>query len=66
MPQYHVGHLWRVSEMEQALKEYAGLHLIGNGYRGIGIPDCVREAELAAERIAQDTVPVGTFQAAPV
>lgn len=62
MPQYHVGHLWHVSEMERALREYSGLYLIGNGYRGVGIPDCVREAELAAERIVQDVVTVGTLQ----
>ena len=28
-----------------------GLALAGNGYRGIGIPDCIHSGELAAEKI---------------
>jgi protoporphyrinogen/coproporphyrinogen III oxidase len=28
------------------------VHLIGNAYRGIGIPDCVRSGREAAERVS--------------
>ena len=28
-----------------------GLHLAGNAYEGIGIPDCIRMGRRAAERI---------------
>src|SRR5829696_910124 len=49
MPQYEVGHLDRVKEIENALTELPGLTLAGNAYRGAGIPDCVRSGELAAE-----------------
>jgi oxygen-dependent protoporphyrinogen oxidase len=28
-----------------------GLHLAGNAYTGIGIPDCIRMGKRAAERI---------------
>jgi len=48
MPQYAVGHLLRVAEME-ARATALGLHLAGNGYRGVGIPDSVRSGEAAAE-----------------
>jgi oxygen-dependent protoporphyrinogen oxidase len=29
----------------------AGLHLAGNTYQGIGIPDCIRMGRAAAEKI---------------
>jgi oxygen-dependent protoporphyrinogen oxidase len=51
MPQYEVGHLARIAAIEQAVARHPGLHMIGNAYRGIGIPDCVREAKQTAERI---------------
>ena len=50
MPQYEVGHLERVKEIESLLNP--GLTLAGNAYGGAGIPDCVRSGEKAAERIA--------------
>jgi oxygen-dependent protoporphyrinogen oxidase len=49
MPQYAVGHLDRVAGIEQAAREIPGLFLAGAAYRGVGIPDCVRSAEAAAE-----------------
>jgi len=49
MPQYEVGHLDRVSEIEKLVSELPGLSLAGNAYRGAGIPDCVRSGEAAAE-----------------
>jgi oxygen-dependent protoporphyrinogen oxidase len=49
MPQYEVGHLDRVSEIEKLVSGLPGLSLAGNAYRGAGIPDCVRSGEAAAE-----------------
>jgi len=49
MPQYEVGHLDRVSEIERLAGELPGLALAGNAYHGAGIPDCVRSGEKAAE-----------------
>jgi oxygen-dependent protoporphyrinogen oxidase len=49
MPQYEVGHLERVSEIERMAGELPGLALAGNAYRGAGIPDCIRSGEAAAE-----------------
>ncbi|MFZ1754265.1 MAG: protoporphyrinogen oxidase [Caldilineaceae bacterium] len=48
-PQYDVGHRERVAAMEAALP--AGLHLTGSPYRGIGIPDCIHQAQQTAEKI---------------
>jgi oxygen-dependent protoporphyrinogen oxidase len=50
-PIYEVGHEARVAEIEAELARLPGLHLVGAGYRGVGIPDCVRDAGRAAERI---------------
>jgi oxygen-dependent protoporphyrinogen oxidase len=51
MPQYEVGHLEKVSAIDQLAGAIPKLHLIGNAYRGIGIPDCVREGKQAATKI---------------
>jgi oxygen-dependent protoporphyrinogen oxidase len=51
MPQYAVGHTARVAEIEARAAAIPDLSLIGNAFHGIGIPDCVRSAKSAAERI---------------
>jgi oxygen-dependent protoporphyrinogen oxidase len=51
MPQYHVGHLDRVSAIESSLSGLANLELAGNAYHGVGIPACIHAGESAAERI---------------
>jgi protoporphyrinogen/coproporphyrinogen III oxidase len=51
MPQYEVGHLERVGEIEALVNQIPGLALAGNAYRGAGIPDCVRSGEAAAESL---------------
>ena len=51
MAQYTVGHQQRVERIEEIRKTIPGLHLAGNGYRGIGIPDCVKMGKDAAARI---------------
>ncbi len=52
MAQYTVGHGQRIAELESRLAALTGLHLAGNAYYGIGVPDCVRMGKQAAERIA--------------
>jgi protoporphyrinogen/coproporphyrinogen III oxidase len=42
MAQYTVGHQDRIAAIESRLRENRGLHLVGNAYYGIGIPDCIR------------------------
>ncbi|HKO31538.1 MAG TPA: protoporphyrinogen oxidase, partial [Nitrospiraceae bacterium] len=46
MPQYTLGHLDRLSQIEASLSRYGGLILTGAGYRGVGIPDCVRDGAI--------------------
>jgi oxygen-dependent protoporphyrinogen oxidase len=51
MPQYHVGHLDLVRQIESAAARHPGLALTGSAYRGVGIPDVIADAERAAEAI---------------
>jgi oxygen-dependent protoporphyrinogen oxidase len=51
MPQYNLGHPEVLKQIDNELQKYPGLALAGNGYRGIGIPDCIRSGEVAVEKI---------------
>ena len=51
MAQYTVGHLERVERIERMCQDLPGLCLAGNGYRGIGISDCIQSGFDAARRI---------------
>jgi oxygen-dependent protoporphyrinogen oxidase len=53
MPQYRVGHLGLVEAIEQRVAMHPALELAGASYRGVGIPHCVRNGRLAAERLAE-------------
>ncbi len=52
MAQYTVGHLRRMEEINTRLARLHGLHLAGNAYLGIGVPDCIHTAQIAAARIS--------------
>ena len=47
--QYHVNHSQKIDSIMEDLKNYPGLFLAGSAYRGIGIPDCIQNGNLAAE-----------------
>ncbi len=51
MPQYTVGHLERVRRIEEAACRWHGLELAGAAYRGVGLPEVVRDGRSAAARI---------------
>jgi protoporphyrinogen/coproporphyrinogen III oxidase len=51
MAQYGVGHLERLDRIERLRQQLPGLALAGNGYRGIGVPDCVRSGQEAAKQV---------------
>ncbi len=48
-PQYDKGHLQTVDAVEAALPP--GLYVTGSPYRGIGIPDCVNQAQQTAGKV---------------
>jgi oxygen-dependent protoporphyrinogen oxidase len=51
MPQYNLGHPKKLKQIDTALENHPGLALAGNGYRGIGIPDCIHSGEMAVQRV---------------
>jgi protoporphyrinogen/coproporphyrinogen III oxidase len=51
MAQYGVGHLERLERIEKLRQELPGIALAGNGYRGIGIPDCIRSGQEGARQV---------------
>lgn len=52
LPQYEVGHHERLQRLIQLVRERRGLHLLGNGYYGVGVPDLIRDARDIARAIA--------------
>ncbi len=54
MPQYHVGHVEKIKQIEARVAALPGLVLAGNAYTGLGIPDCIRSGEAAADSIDED------------
>jgi protoporphyrinogen/coproporphyrinogen III oxidase len=48
-PQYDIGHLERVNEIETSLPD--GLYVTGSPYHGVGMPDCVHQSQQTAKAI---------------
>ena len=53
MPQYRVGHGPWLDAVDRAMSGQPGLFLAGASYRGIGVPDCVRQGQETAQRMAR-------------
>jgi protoporphyrinogen/coproporphyrinogen III oxidase len=54
MPQYTLGHLDRVDEIETRCAEIAGFALAGNAYRGVGVPNALESGERAVSKVLVD------------
>ncbi len=57
---YQVGHLDRLAAIDRALADVPGVILAGAGYRGAGIPECLRQGVEAAQRALGSSVAQGT------
>ncbi|MBX3055349.1 MAG: protoporphyrinogen oxidase [Anaerolineae bacterium] len=53
-PQYDVGHLDRVAAIEASLPP--GIFVTGSPYRGVGVPDCVKQAKDTAVNVMSKLV----------
>jgi oxygen-dependent protoporphyrinogen oxidase len=56
LPQYAVGHLGRMRALEDAVHRLPALRLIGNAYRGVGLPDLIAQGRSAAREMARCAV----------
>ena len=52
MPQYTRGHRERVQRIRQRVSQRPGLYVTGAAYDGIGIPDCIRDAENTSKQLS--------------
>ncbi|MHB1936925.1 MAG: protoporphyrinogen oxidase [Acidobacteriaceae bacterium] len=52
LPLYSVGHLGRMTELDRRLTQLPNLRLIGNAYRGVGLPDLIHSGRTAARELA--------------
>lgn len=51
IPQYTLGHLTRLPRIQTLLEQTPNLYLAGNAYRGVGVNDCIREAEKTVKQM---------------
>lgn len=51
LPQYAVGHHECIARLETLLEGTPGLHLLGNSYHGVGLPDLIRDARATVRNI---------------
>ncbi len=50
-PQYNVGHLEQVAEIEKMTAQHPGLFITGAAYRGVGVADCIHQGIQTAEKV---------------
>jgi oxygen-dependent protoporphyrinogen oxidase len=50
LPQYNLGHLDLLQQIDDRIVRLTGLQLCGSAYRGVGIPDCIQSGTTTAER----------------
>ncbi|HXC62644.1 MAG TPA: protoporphyrinogen oxidase [Nitrospiria bacterium] len=50
-PQYNIGHLERVAEIEKMTAQHPGLFVTGAAYRGVGVADCIHQGLQTAEKV---------------
>ncbi len=51
LPQYEIGHRARVAAITERVQAIPGLVLLGNAYRGVGLPDLIRDARSASREL---------------
>lgn len=51
MPQYTLGHLDRVAQIEERCAQIPGLAFAGGSYRGVGLPNCIESGEKGVAKV---------------
>jgi protoporphyrinogen/coproporphyrinogen III oxidase len=54
MAQYEVGHPAKSAAIKARIGLHKGLEICGNGFEGVGVPDCIHAGERAAEALLND------------
>ena len=50
MPQYVLGHIEKLAALDEGMSGLPGVFLTGAAFRGVGLPDCIKQAALAARK----------------
>lgn len=53
LPQYMVGHSEKMDRLDEHLRKQSKIFLAGTSYRGVGIPDCIRQGNDIAIKIIE-------------
>ena len=61
IPQYELGHVQKVAEIDAALDHLPGLYLRSNWRDGVALGDCVENAQKLAQRVAADDSGEGLY-----
>ena len=64
MPQYRVAHTDWLDALDRELAAFPDLFLCGSSYRGIGVPDCVRQGRDTAQRVHEYALQSAELRAA--
>ncbi len=54
MPQYSLGHQGRIAGIEERLRGLRAFALAGNALHGVGLPEVIHQADLAARRLWEE------------
>jgi oxygen-dependent protoporphyrinogen oxidase len=57
MPQYELGHPERAARIAARVAARPWLAVAGNAYAGVGVPDCIRSGQAAADRLLAALAP---------
>ena len=52
LPQYDLGHKEKLAALDEGMKTLPGVFLTGAAFRGVGLPDCIKQAAVAAKKTA--------------
>lgn len=53
LPQYNLGHGEKLAKLDETLQSLPGVFLVGAAYRGVGLPDCVKQGQMLSEKIVR-------------
>jgi oxygen-dependent protoporphyrinogen oxidase len=57
LPQYELGHAQRLDAIEERLRRFPGLHVVGSAYRGVPVSKVVEQASRLARDLLRSAAP---------
>ncbi|MEP9852326.1 protoporphyrinogen oxidase [Staphylococcus aureus] len=55
MPQYHIGHIDRIKEIQAHVKtNYPKLRITGASFEAVGLPDCIKQGQSAVKELLEE------------